>query len=358
MSAPDQQTYVRAIAAAASGWQDPEYPPRAEAVSATLDAPNRFTEQALAFAINQQMAQLTPKAMQDWVRGRWAGTPQTVGVLNAGNIPLVGLQDLLAVVLTGHNYLGTLSSKSPHLLPAFVDEIKQHASAVPVSFVEAETLFDRAQALIATGRDDTMAWVQEQCKAHDIPLERRLLRGHRYGVAVIDGNENEDEREQLAEDMLLHEGAGCRNVAIVWAPTDSNPDPYLNAMARFRGVFPVHPELPGTLQMQQAFLEATDQPHAYGEGLEFLLSRGAPEPQRPGHIRWSEYESLNMVTEWLDAHACDVQHVTARSALASRLEGPLPVSPLGTAQRPTLDWQPDGQDTVGFLAQLERAATP
>lgn len=346
-----QQTVLEAIAAAAAEWQSPDHPPRAEAVSATLKAPNRFTEQAIAFAINQQMAELTVPALEDWVRGRWASRTQTVGVLNAGNIPLVGLQDLLAVVLTGHTYVGSLSSKSPHLMPAFVTEIRQHASDVPVTFVDADALFQHADALIATGQHETIQWVADQCDTHGIPSNRRLLRGHRYGVAVIDGNEDEDEREQLAEDMLLHEGAGCRSVAIVWAPEELNPDPFLSAMARFRGVFPVHPDLPGTLQMQQAFLDATDQSHAYGEGLEFLLSRGAPEPQRPGHIRWAEYEALDDVSAWLDEHEAGLQHVTARGDLARRLEVPMPIAPLGTAQRPSLDWQPDGHDTIAFLAR-------
>lgn len=347
-----QHAYIQAIAASASEWQDPEYPPRAEAVSATLDAPNRFTEQATAFAINQQMAELSESALNDWVEGSWTDDSRLVGVLNAGNIPFVGLQDLLAVVLTGHQYMGALSSKSPHLLPAFAEEVRQDVPELPVAFAEADGLFEQADAVIATGQDDTIRWVADQCAAYDISGDRRLLRGHRYGVAVIDGHESEDEREQLAEDMLLHEGAGCRSVAIVWAPSGLSPDPYLNAMAQFRGVFPVHPELPGTLQMQQAFLEATDQSHAYGEGLEFLLSRGAPEPQRPGHIRWAEYDAMDDVTHWLVEHEAALQHVAARDDLAHQLDVPMPVAPLGTAQRPALDWQPDGHDTIAFLAGL------
>jgi len=347
-----QQTVIEAVTAAASNWQDPDHPPRAEAVSATLEASNRFTEPAIAFAINQQMAELSASALQEWGGGCWSQHPLRVGVLNAGNIPLVGLQDLLAVLITGHAYVGALSSKSPHLLPAFADEIQQHAPDVPIAFEDADLLFQRVDALIATGQDDTIEWAAAQCEAHDVAPGRRLLRGHRYGVAVIDGQESEDEREQLAEDMLLHEGAGCRSVAIVWAPTGLNPDPYLNAMALFRGVFPVHPDMPGTLQMQQAFLDATDQPHAYGEGLEFLLSRGAPEPQRPGHIRWTEYDVLDRVSDWLHKHEATVQHVAARDQLVRQLDAPNTVASLGTAQRPALDWQPDGRDTIAFLAAL------
>ncbi len=350
-----QRTRIEAVAKAAAAWCEPDHPARADAIEATLDAPNRFTEQATTFAINQQMDQLTPHALQDWLGGHWADAPQTVGVLNAGNIPLVGLQDLLAVVLTGHNYVGSVSSKSPHLLPAFVDELKTHDPDWPATFDEAEALFARVDAIIATGDDETVDWVTEQCDAHGIATDHRLLRGHRYSVAVIDGEEDEDDREDLAEDALLHEGYGCRNVAIVWAPRDLSPDPYLNALARFRGLFPVHSEVPGTLQMQQAFLEATDQSHAYGEGLEFLVSRGEPEPQRPGHIRWAEYDTLDEVREWLAAHDDQIQLVTARPEVAERLGPAVPTAALGSAQRPDLDWQPDGKDTVTVLDALGEA---
>lgn len=350
---PEQKRRIDAIARAAEDWQDPDYPSRAEAVEQTLDAPNRFTEQALAFAINQQMSLLDQAALAEWVEGRWTDAPKTVGVLNAGNIPLAGLQDFLAILLTGHRYEGALSSKSPVLLPAFAEEVFQHHPDLPVCFHDkAECLFKEAEAIIATGSDDTRSWARGQCERAGIPASRRLLRGHRYGVAVIDGNESDDDRENLAEEVLLHEGYGCRNVALIWAPRNLSPDLYLEAFALFRGVFPVHPEVPGTLQMQQAFLEATDQAHAYGEGLEFLVSRGTPEPQRPGHVRWTEYDTLKEACGWLREHANAIQVVVARPGLMEQLPGKLPVEPLGTAQRPPLDWHPDGTDTVAFLANL------
>ena len=348
----EQQMRIRAVVQAATAWRDPEHPARAEAVDKTLEVPNRFTEQALAFAINQQMGLITPSTLAEWVGAAWTETPRRVGVLNAGNVPLVGLQDLLAVLLTGHEYIGALSSKSPYLLPAFVEEMKQTHASLPAQFVETESLLQQAEALIATGGDDTIDWVREQCDAHEIPEDRRLVRGHRYSVAVIDGNESEEERENLAEDALLHEGYGCRNVAIIWAPRDLEPDPYLNAFARFRGMFPVHPDLPGALQMPQALLEATGQSHAYGEGMEFLVSRGEPEPQQPGHVRWAEYDALEAVNTWLDAHASEVQLVVARPDVIAKLSADVPVLPLGAAQRPALDWQPDRKDTVAFLESL------
>ncbi len=348
----DSEKIIDAIARAAASWQDPDYGPRAEAVAQTLEAPNRFTEEAVAFAVNQQMNLLTPEAMKTWIKGRRATASRLVGVLNAGNIPLVGLQDFLAVVLTGHQYLGSVSSKSPVLLPAFVAEVQQCAADLPASFAPVEDVFAGAEALIATGSDETRAWAARACEEHGLPAERCLLRGRRYAVAVVDGKETEAEWDSLAEDALLHEGYGCRNVALIWAPRDLPPDAYLESMAAFRGVFPPHPGTPGALKMQQAFLAALDAPHAYGEGLEFLLSRGEADVQGPGHLRWVEYEDLDEVAAWLDRHTEALQLVVARSEVAGRLPGTVPVEPPGLAQRPALDWRPDGVDTVDFLCSL------
>ena len=213
-------------------------------------------------------------------------------------------------------------------------------------------MWQQAQAVIATGSNQTRAWAAEKARVHGIPQSQRLLRGHRYGVAVIDGTETEADRDRLSEDALLHEGAGCRSIALIWAPKGLSPDPYLESFAAFRTVFPAHETTPGLLAMQKAFLQALDAPHAYGDGLEFLLSRGKASPQGPGHLRWVEYEDLTEVAAALQERAAELQCVVAPPGVAERLPDTLPTEELGNAQRPPLAWNPDGVDTVAFLARL------
>ncbi|MEX0599967.1 MAG: acyl-CoA reductase [Rhodothermales bacterium] len=347
----DADDWMGAVAATALEWRDPDHNPRENAVKRTLEAENTFTREAVTFAVNQQMSLLTVDALRGWLNGRRAKTSRTVGVLNAGNIPMVGLQDLLAVVLAGHRYVGSVSSRSPALLPAFVKDLHDRLPALEAAFDAAEQVFARSDAVIATGSDETIAWVQRQCERYGIPERRRLIRGHSYSVAVLDGSETEDDFEKLAEDALLHEGFGCRNVALIWAPIDMSPDPVLDAFAHFRGVFPAHEGTPGRLAMQQAFLAAVEQPHAYGEGLEFLLSRGEPEEQQSGHVRWCAYDAVEDVDRWLRSHVDEIQLVVAGPNVRPRLSADMRLLPMGEAQRPKLDWCPDGRDTVAFLTE-------
>jgi hypothetical protein len=343
---------IKAIVSVAEDWQDPDHPPRADATERTLGAPNRFTEEALAFAVNQQMSLLTEEALYEWVAKRPAGRPCVVGVLHTGNVPLEDFRVLLAVVLTGHQYLGAVAPASPYLMPAFVEALRQRLPELPAAFARAEALFARAEALVSYATDEVQAHYAEQADDVDMPPTRRAWPRSRYSVAVLDGHESEVERDGLAEDALLHEGRGYRALRLLWAPADLTPDAYLESFATFRGVFPAHAETPGGLKMQQAFLTAHGTPHAYGDGLEFLLSKGAPDVQAPGHLRWVPYEALEDVAIWLGKEARSIEQVVARPGVATRLPDVRPVIEPGELQRPHLQGEPDDMDIVAFLHTL------
>ncbi len=352
--ATDTEALLDAMVEQAACWTDPSFPDRAEAVERTLALDNTFTEEAMAFAINQQVALATPEALRRWLRGRRPARAADVAVLNPGNVPFVEFQDFLAVVLTGHRYLGVLSSRSPYLLPAFTAGVAARTGVVPIQFLPFETAIQTSESVIASGDDATLPIVDAACAAAGIEPSRRLLRGHRFGVAVLDGRETEDELEAAAEDALLHEGRGCRNTAVIWAPAGYGPDAVLEAFAAFRGVFPAHPRTPKSLKMRQAMLQALGIPHAYGEDLSFLLSKGEPEPQEPGHVRWAEYTHLEEVDAWLEARLGGVQILATSERMGPRLRSSVPRCLPGDAQRPPIDWCPDQVDTVDFLTEVTR----
>lgn len=338
---------VEIIADVAAEWRDPDHPPRAEAVAETLEAPNRWTEPALTHALNRWMQRLTVEGLTDWLGDEAPGTSVPVGVLHAERGPLAGLRDALAVWALGHAYVGHVPASSPALLPAFAEALQAEGLALRARFVEAEDeVYEEAEALLAQPESGNV--VHDACDDAGLPEARRLVRAPVYSVGVVDGNESQDEMGRLAEDMLLYEGKGRRRLAMLWAPNDHPPDEYLEAMAHFRGLFPAHEDTPGTLQMQQAFLEARDQPHAYADGLEFLMSRGEPEVKRAGHLRWTEYGGLDDLADWLSDHEDEVYAVVARSGLHDQLPEFHTVRTPGGVHVPPLDDR-EGRETVAFL---------
>ncbi len=340
-------TLVKALAQTADAWCDPDHEHRVQAVRSTTDANPWFTEEAVVFAINQQVSQIDEEFLLAW-REKWrAERSVSVSVIGAGNVPFVDFQDFLAVLLAGHRFIGKSSSQSSYLLPAFAEDLGSRIRGLDIRFAEGETVFDAADLLIASGSDASVDAIARKCDAYGIEKSRRLLRGHGYGAAVIGGHESAAERSALAEDILLHEGRGCRNVGLIWAPRNCSPDPYLDMMAQFREIFPPASNTAGALKMQEAFLRATGQPHAAGPG--FLVSKGPPEVQAPGHVRWTEYSEWSDVTAWLERNREQVQLLVVSDKVADHLPDITDKVSPGNAQRPHLTWNPGGVNARMFL---------
>lgn len=327
--------WMRAVSDAAAAWRDPDYAPREAAVKATLEAPNRFTEEGLAFALNHLMHQIRPNALRESVGARTAAA-RTVGIVCEAEAPLGGMSETLAAVLVGHRVVVHPAPESPALLPAFLGSVMEMADAEAIRIASLDALFADADRLVAAGDEDALDDLAARADAAGIPASDRWLRRRGFAVAVIDGAEDAETRSGLAEDLLLHEGIGPRAPAIVWAPAAHGPDMLLDTLAGFREVYPPHPDTEGSLRMPTAFLAGSKQPHATGPG--FLLSKGEPDPQGPAHIRWSEYTALDAVAAWLRTHLEEVAFVVATDGVAERLGTDVPAVAPGDAHRPPL-WE-------------------
>ena len=337
---------IQALCTVGEAWLDTDYPVREDAVERTLSADNRFTEAAIAFAVNQQMSLLSKEALLSWQSALGWNESETIGVLNPGNIPFVELQDFLAVILSGRTYVGTVSSKSPALFPAFLADLLEECPAIAADLTDLDDVIESCDRLIAAGSDETMAQVRSMLEREGKEVSESWFRGHRFSVAVLHGRESEDDLVGLAEDALLHEALGCRNVSIIFAPASMPIDPVLDALAAFRGLFEAHDSTKGTLNMQQAFLGALKVPHAFADDHQFLLSRGEAETQQPGHLRWVPIGHQREAEAWIAEHSQSIQSVFSNVQVSS---SGLPVGPLGTAQRPPLDWSPDGRSHIQFF---------
>jgi len=322
----DTQARIDAIAHVARHWSETEYERRADAEQATLDANNTFTEEAIAFALNQWASIVTPTSLADAVR-EWGGDRSdttraevTVCVQHGSSTPADGLREMVAALATGYRVRSIVPHGSPAIVPALVQDLTHHVDGLKIEAVQAGTkgATDGADVLVLA-RGETGEALRETWLARGGDTEAIVQGPAGYGVGIIDGSEPDEERHNLGEDALLHEGYAPTALKVLWAPADLTPDPLLEAMADVRGVFPAHEDTPGALEMQRAFLEAQDASHAYAAGMQFLVSRGDPEPQRGAHLRWSEYEGLDDVASWIHDHHADIGALVARPGVQDRL---------------------------------------
>ncbi|GAB5518733.1 MAG: hypothetical protein RhofKO_09840 [Rhodothermales bacterium] len=291
---------IDALRAVAERWSDPDYAPRQAAVAEMLALEAPFTEEAITFALNQAMYRIGEDVT--YIAESSGGR---IAIQTEEEVPLARFREAVFALVAGDCI--QLIQPDP-LEVAFWTEVNEVAGNSCIMF-EA---------------NDPTRWVMRQ--ADPEPDAIRL----RYGVAVMGEDETDEAWEGLAEDILLHEGFGEANVRLLFAPQSLAPDVLLDHLAQMRGVLPADASTPSRLKMPQAFLAAAKTPHGYGEGLEFLVSRGEAEVQEPAHLRWVPYTSLDEVRTWIRTHRADVSCIISTQALGR------PTIEPGTAHRQPL----------------------
>ncbi|HUF08021.1 MAG TPA: acyl-CoA reductase [Rhodothermales bacterium] len=346
----DSERRAQALENAAGAWLRRECLEATSAIRQTLEAPNWFTPPALSVAVDRAMARVTAESLRSWAErsGRFGNsTVLKVAVLNAGNVPLVGLQDFLAVLLAGHDYLGIVSRSSPYLLPAFAETVRRYDSSIGCRFVTLDEAVLRADALIATGSSATSQLIWKRFAAAGMPRHRALLRGSRTGAAVLYGSESDADLFSLASDVLLHEGRGCRSVAIVMAPAELEPDRFVEQANRFRRDFPPHAGTLLGVGRAVRLLNAVEEPFIHGDG--FVLIEGDVALLEPCIVRWIRYNDESEPASWLKRNRRLVQVVVSSGSATHIIPEGIDGCRFGEGQDPPLSWCPDGVDTVAFL---------
>ncbi|WP_317241483.1 acyl-CoA reductase [Hymenobacter sp. 5414T-23] len=135
-----------------------------------------------------------------------------IGVVMAGNIPLVGFHDLLCVLLSGHTLLAKLSKDDTFLMRWISSELLrlEPRFAEHLQFVER---LNAADAFIATGSDNTSRYFE-----YYFGKKPNIIRRNRTSLAIITGRESEHDLGLLGADIFRYYGLGCRNVSKLYVP--------------------------------------------------------------------------------------------------------------------------------------------
>lgn len=303
-----------------------------EAVIATACRANAwFTPRSIVAAVEAIRCELLDRErLAAWLAPYAVPVEQAkkILIIAAGNIPLVGFFDLLCVVVSGHRAWVKPSSKDRVLTQYLIEELHTIDSALPVSLYDGEA---RPDAVIATGSDNTNRYFRAQY--HDIPT---LLRGSRQSVAVLTGDEREEELRGLSEDIWLHNGLGCRNVSLVMLP---------EGIAFPQLVLPeLHPSYRNNYRQHRAL--RTMYGHRFQDLGGALVVEQEHFPRALSELSLLRYRSTEEVEQWLAAHDREIQCVVARSIAHPRRVD------FGRAQHPALTDYPDAVDVIAFLETI------
>jgi len=255
-----------------------------------------------------------------------------VGVIMAGNIPLVGLHDALCVLLAGHELHAKLSSKDFQLMNLVLEVISILSKEWKEKIIITEQL-KTIDTLIATGSDNSARYFEYYFKD-----KKRLLRKNRTSVGVLDGKESERELEGLADDIFTYFGLGCRNITKVFVPKGYNLDLIFNALFAYKEVGN-HNKYANNYDYNKA-VYLLNKIELVENG--FILLKEDQGLHSPvGVLFYEYYEDLATVEKGLNQSEEELQCIVGNQSFCD--------TAFGKAQQPELWDYADNVDTLKFL---------
>jgi len=185
-----------------------------------------YTKENLLFSIENWANALTESNLKEWTSTiQETNNPKKVAIIMAGNIPLVGFHDFLSVLVSGHAVLVKQSSNDKHLLPYLAKYLEYVEPDLKGSILFTEDKLTNFDAVIATGSNNTARYFE-----HYFKEKPNIIRKNRNSVAVITGNETEDELINLSNDIFQYFGLGCRSVSKIFVPKNYQFDAFFGGM--------------------------------------------------------------------------------------------------------------------------------
>ncbi len=186
-----------------------------------------FTKDNLLFTCESWANALTSEKLRKWIKEENLNNnfSKKVAIIMAGNIPLVGFHDFIAVLISGHSVLAKLSSNDEHLLPFLAKYLEYVNTDFKGTFEFTNKKLTGFDAVIATGSNNTSRYFEYYFK--DKP---NIIRKNRNSVAIITGKETEEDYVNLSEDIFCYFGLGCRSVSKLFVPKGYNFDLFFKGM--------------------------------------------------------------------------------------------------------------------------------
>ena len=296
-----------------------------------------FTKDEVIRALSYWGEVLNEHHLNEWIKAypsltTYEGKKRVLLIL-AGNIPLVGMHDVVTTFLSGNKAVIKCSSSDDILLPFLFNEWTKLVPALEDHVEWVDGIQKNFDAVLATGSNNSSRHF-EQYFQH-VP---KLIRSNRTGVAVLQGNETDEELHGLMEDAFFYFGLGCRNITKLYLPKGfhlnrlfkaSMPFAYLMDNNKYANNYAYHKAI--MMMERQAFLEN-----------ELILLRESEQLFSPVSVlNYEYYDSVEQLNDRINSQLDQVQCVIGKENI-----------PFGSAQKPKLNDYADGEDTLDFLVNL------
>jgi len=297
-----------------------------------------FAPSEVRHAAETWCSALGEREVEAWLNGlaipEGKRSPVTLGLVLAGNIPFVGVHDILCGVVSGHRIRVKPSRDDARLTEALLEGWSAVCPGIGEQ-VEVVDRLDGFDAVIATGSRNSGRYFQ-----HYFSKVPHIIRGQRTSVAVLDGSETHEDMQALSQDIFRYFGLGCRNVTQVFVPRDFDLDRLFAAFVDWTHLGNHHRYYNNyTYHKALWLMEAVD----LLENGFVLLKEDAQWVSPVGSLHYQRYDDLQEVESRIEAGSSEIQCRVGVNGLS-----------FGQAQHPGLSDYADGVDTMAFLMGLGR----
>ena len=261
-----------------------------------------------------------------------------VGVIPAGNIPMVGFHDVLCIFLSGHIAMIKSSKKDEYLTKTVLEILTTEYPEFSdrFQFVDKLSGFD---SVIATGSNNTSRYFDYYFK--DYPS---IIRKNRSSISILSGEESEDDLRNLGNDVFLYFGLGCRNVSKVYVPEGFEITKLFELWTKFDH-YKNHHKFRNNFEYNNANFLLNQESFLTNDV--FILKENSEIVSRISVLHYEFYQDVDQLlkTSMLEPDA--LQCVSTNLKLES-----MPLVEIGSTQLPSLHDFADGVNTVLFLQSI------
>jgi hypothetical protein len=297
-----------------------------------------FTAENIKKSILSFAEMLNEVDLTIWFKSvKFSTSPKKVGLILAGNIPMVGLQDVLSVLATGNIALIKLSSADDKLIKAIITELIKIEPEFEdkIQYVERLKDFD---AVIATGSNNSSRYFDYYFSK--VP---NIIRKNRNSVAVLDGSETFGDIQNLGADIFDYFGLGCRNVSKIYFPKGYDIANLYEGIESFQPIIN-HFKYNNNYDYNKSIYLVNAAKH-FDNG--FLLLKEDESLTSPlAVLFYEEYDNIQEVEDKLKVKSENIQCIITKSPLSVNTFG------FGQSQHPKLWDYADNVNTVEFLNGL------
>ncbi len=261
-----------------------------------------------------------------------------VALVLAGNIPMVGIHDIISVFISGHKSIIKLSEKDNLLIPFFIELMTEYDQDALEYFEIVERLKDY-DGVIATGSNNSARYFHRYFK--DVAS---IIRMNRNGIAIVSNKVSNEDLKLLADDVFSYFGLGCRNVSKLYLEAGFEMHRLFESFRKYDDLIH-HNKYKNNFDYNNALYLLNSEEY-YTNNIIILK----PDTNIASRIASVHYEFYNDRSE-LENELLNKKEMIQCVVSDEKLDGIETVC-FGNAQNPLISQYADGVDTLDFLLRL------